>query len=231
MSYSKKVAVLLAGCGVYDGSEVHEAVLTLLSLSKLGIDYEIVAPNIMQHHVVNHLTGDEEAQSRNVLVEAARIARGEIKDMSLVNADDYAALIIPGGFGAAKNLCDFAFKQDTSFIVEPMVSAFISKFKNTHKPVGFICVAPVIAAAIYPNVELTIGNDKSTAEIIEHKGAKHVNKCVTEICIDQANKVVSTPAYMLGQSIAEVALGIDHLVEAVVSLVADRVVSASAEVK
>ena len=231
MHKSKKVALLLAGCGVYDGSEIHEAVLTLLSLSKRGIEYEVVAPNIMQHHVVNHLTGDEEPQSRNVLVESARIARGEIKDLSLVNADDYAALIIPGGFGAAKNLCDFAFKQDSSFVVEPIVLAFINKFKNAQKPVGFICVAPVIAAAIYPNVGLTIGNDQATAGIIEHKGAKHVNKCVTEVCVDQINKVASTPAYMIGQSIAEVASGIDHLVEAVVSLSVDHVIAKSAEVK
>ncbi len=223
--------MLLAGCGVYDGSEIHEAVLTLLSLSKRGIEYEIVAPNIMQHHVINHLTGDQEPQSRNVLIEAARIARGEIKDLSLANADDYAALIIPGGFGAAKNLCNFALKQDSSFVVEPIVLAFINKFKSAQKPVGFTCVAPVIAAAIYPNVTLTIGNDQTTADIVEDKGAKHVNKCVTEICIDQINKVVSTPAYMIGQSIAEVASGIDHLVEAVVSLSVDHVVFASAEVK
>ncbi|WP_440682716.1 isoprenoid biosynthesis glyoxalase ElbB [Cysteiniphilum halobium] len=224
---TKKVAILLAGCGVYDGSEIHEAVLTLLSLSKRGIKYEMIAPNMMQRHVINHITGDEESQTRNVLVEAARIARGQIKDLRLAYPDDYAALIIPGGFGVAKNLCDFAFKQDSSFSVEPAVAEFINKFKNVHKPVGFICISPVIAAELYPNAKLTIGNDQATADIIEHKGAKHVNQCVTEVCVDQINKVVSTPAYMLGQSIAEVALGIDHLVEAVVSLMTDEALVSS----
>lgn len=214
----KKVAVLLAGCGASDGSEIHEAVLTLLALSKRGVDYEIIAPNKPQYHVINHLTAQEMAESRNMLVEAARIARGNIKDLASVRTEDYDALILPGGFGVAKNLCDFAFKQDASFMVDAEIKAFIEQFKNAHKPVGFICIAPMIAAEIYPNVKLTIGKDKATAEVLKQKGAKHVIESATGVCVDKVHKVSSTPAYMLGKSIAEVAEGIDKLVESVLTL-------------
>ncbi|WP_116963308.1 isoprenoid biosynthesis glyoxalase ElbB [Fastidiosibacter lacustris] len=220
---TKKVAVLLAGCGSLDGSEIHEAVLTLLSLSKRGIDYEVIAPNKNQHHVINHITGQEMSENRNMLVEAARIARGKIKDLAQVQPYDYSALVLPGGFGAAKNLCDFAFKQDATYQVDSQVKKFIEAFKGEHKPVGFICIAPVIAAEIYPSVSLTIGQDEAIANILQQKGAKHVKECVSSVCIDHDNQVVTTPAYMLGKSIAEVAEGIDKLIEAVASLIDEKI--------
>ena len=105
---SKNILVILSGCGVYDGAEIHESVLTLLALARHGASVTIAAPNKDQMHVINHATGDVMSESRNVMVEAARIARGQITDLSEIQSGDYDAVFIPGGFGAAKNLCTFA---------------------------------------------------------------------------------------------------------------------------
>lgn len=210
----KKVGVVLSGSGVYDGAEIHEAVVTLLAIDKTGAEIIAMAPNIAQLHVVNHLTGEEaKGQTRNVLIESARIARGNIKDMKEVSAEDLDALIFPGGFGAAKNLCDFAIKgKDCS--VNPEVERLIKEMYEAKKPIGFVCIAPALGARVLGeyNPTLTIGSDEATAEAIEAMGGTHVVRKVDEIAIDETNKVVSTPAYMLGPTISHVAAGIEKLV-------------------
>jgi enhancing lycopene biosynthesis protein 2 len=213
----KKAGVLLAGCGVFDGSEIHESVLTLLALEKAGVQAVCMAPNKDQHHVINHLTGKESGETRNVLVESARIARGNIEDLAAMTANDMDALIIPGGFGAAKNLSTFAF-EGAGGSVDPDVRRLVRDIFAARKPIGFICISPAIGAQILgeTGVELTIGNDAATAEAIQSLGACHVNCEVTEIHMDPARKVVSTPAYMLGQNVLEVSRGIEKLVQCVV---------------
>ncbi|WP_152219297.1 isoprenoid biosynthesis glyoxalase ElbB [Pseudomonas sp. SCB32] len=214
----KKVAVILSGCGVYDGAEIHESVITLLRLSQRGAKVQCFAPNIAQHHVLNHLTGEEMAESRNVLVESARIARGEVKDVREAKVEDFDALLVPGGFGAAKNLSDFAFKGDQCE-VQPDVLALAKAFAAAKKPVGLICIAPAMAARIYgAGVECTIGTDAGTAQVLTKMGAKHVDCAVEDIVEDKAHKLVTTPAYMLAQSIAEAASGINKAVDRVLEL-------------
>lgn len=210
----KKVAVILSGCGVYDGAEIHESVITLLRLSQRGAQVQCFAPDIAQHHVVNHLTGEEMAESRNVLVESARIARGDVKDVRDAKVEDFDALVVPGGFGAAKNLSDFAFKGDQCE-VQPDVLALAKAFAAAKKPVGLFCIAPAIAARIYgAGVECTIG----TAQALTRMGAKHVDCAVEDIVEDKDHKLVTTPAYMLAQSIAEAASGINKAVDRVLEL-------------
>ena len=214
----KKVAVILSGCGVYDGAEIHESVLALLCLSQRGAEVQCFAPDIPQHHVINHLTGQESAESRNVLVEAARIARGKIRDVRELQAADYDALVIPGGFGAAKNLSDFAFRG-ASCAVQPDVLAAARGFAAAHKPVGLICIAPALAARIYgAGVQCTIGNDPDTAATLADMGAEHVECAVDDVVVDAQRKLVTTPAYMLAKSLAEAASGINKLVDRVLEL-------------
>ncbi len=213
-----KVAVILSGCGVFDGAEIHESVLTLLALDRAGAEYECLAPDIEQMHVVNHLTGEvAEGESRNVLVEAARIARGAIRDVAEARAEDYDALIFPGGYGAAKNLCDFAVKG-AECTVQPDVQRFAKAMAEARKPVGYVCIAPAMVPRIYDNPRVTIGTDADTARAIEGMGAVHVECPVREFVIDEANKVVTTPAYMLAQRIGEAAEGIEKLVAEVLRM-------------
>ncbi|WAN10289.1 isoprenoid biosynthesis glyoxalase ElbB [Stutzerimonas balearica] len=215
---SKKVAVILSGCGVYDGAEIHESVITLLRLSQRGAQVQCFAPDIPQHHVINHLTGQEMAESRNVLVESARIARGQVRDVRELRAADFDALVIPGGFGAAKNLCDFAFKG-ASCTVQPDVLAAARDFAHAHKPVGLICIAPAMAARIYgAGVHCTIGHDPDTAAKLADMGAEHVDCPVDDVVVDEQRKLVTTPAYMLARSLAEAASGINKLVDRVLEL-------------
>lgn len=213
------IAVVLSGCGVFDGAEIHESVLTLLALAKAGVDYQCVAPNIEQHHVINHLTGEEDTTaSRNVLVESARIARGDIKSLDEVDTASFTAAIIPGGFGAAKNLCDFALKG-TDCEVNAAIKQFVSKIHAEDKPLGFICIAPaMIPKIINQPVTLTIGNDVATAAAINQMGGQHQDCVVTECVIDDAHKIVTTPAYMLAQNILEAAEGIEKCVSAVLKM-------------
>ena len=208
---SKKVGVLLAGCGVYDGAEIHEAVLTLLALDRAGAEVLITAPNKPQAHVLNHLTGEEMAESRNVLVESARIARGKITDLAEVHADQIDALIFPGGFGAAKNLCNFAF-VGTDMEVDADVARIVGEMREANKPIGFICISPTIAAKLLPGVRLTMGAACDATEAAEALGAKHEVTDVSQTVVDADHNVVSTGAYMMGPWIADVARGIDKLV-------------------
>lgn len=213
---NKKIAVVLSGCGVYDGAEIHESVLVLLRLSQLGIDYQCMAPNMDQMHVVNHLTGEEMRETRNVLVESARIARGNIVDIAKADPADYDAVIFPGGFGAAKNLCDFAVKG-AAMQLNDDVAKFARAIQSAHKPVGLICIAPAMAPLLFgAGTQCTIGTDADTAAAIEAMGGKHQDCSVYQFVVDEEKKVFSTPAYMLAGSVAEAAEGISRLVEAVV---------------
>jgi enhancing lycopene biosynthesis protein 2 len=219
---SKKIAVILSGCGVYDGAEIHESVITLLRLDQRGAQVQCFAPNIAQLHVINHLTGEEMPESRNVLVESARIARGNIKDIREADVEDFDALIVPGGFGAAKNLSNFAV-EGAGCTVQPEVLALAEAFAEAGKPVGLICISPALAAKIYgPGVTCTIGNDADTAAAMNKMGATHADCAVTDIVEDKARKLVSTPAYMLAQSISEAASGINKLVDRILELTHDN---------
>ncbi|NOY78614.1 MAG: isoprenoid biosynthesis glyoxalase ElbB [Calditrichaeota bacterium] len=216
----KTVGVILSGCGVMDGAEISEAVLTLLAIDQAGAKAIIMAPNIPQKQVVNHLTGKVmPGEKRNVLVEAARIARGKIRDVKSVSAKELDALILPGGYGVAKNLCDFAFKG-TDCSVNPDVQKLILAMHAAKKPMGFICISPVLAAKVLGKFhpKLTIGSDKKTMEAIRKLGGIPEVRSVTQICVDAKNRVVSTPAYMLGPNIARVAKGIKNLVNQVLKM-------------
>lgn len=214
----KKVAVILSGCGYLDGSEIYEATLTLLHLDQAGAQVQCFAPDIPQLHVVNHLTGEPSAESRNVLVEAARIARGKIADVKTAKAADFDALIIPGGFGAAKNLCDFALKG-SDMTVNPDVLAFARAVHAAGKPVGLVCIAPAMAPAIGgKGTRYTIGNDAGTAAAIDATGGVHMDCAVTDCVVDAEKKIVTTPAYMYSARISEAATGIGKLVKAVLDL-------------
>ncbi|MBA1378414.1 isoprenoid biosynthesis glyoxalase ElbB [Pseudomonas brassicacearum] len=215
---SKKVAVILSGCGVYDGAEIHESVITLLRLDQRGAQVQCFAPNIAQLHVINHLTGEEMPESRNVLVESARIARGNVKDLREARAEDFDALIVPGGFGSAKNLSNFAI-EGAGCSVQPEVLALTEAFAEAGKPVGLMCISPALAAKIYgPGVNCTIGTDADTAAAVTKMGGTHEECLVTDIVEDTARKLVSTPAYMLAQNISEAASGINKLVDRVLEL-------------
>ena len=216
---SKKVGVLLSGCGVFDGAEIHEAVLTLLFLDRAGAEIICMAPD-MEFDVVDHTNQQMTGEKRNVLTESARIARGDIRNLKEVSASDMDALILPGGFGAAKNLSDFAVKGPDA-TVQPEVQRILSEMTEAGKPVGAICIAPatVAKALAARQPEVTIGNDAGTAAGVENAGGKHVECTVAQIHVDQNNKVVTTPAYMLGPGIKDVAVGIEKLVNQIVSMI------------
>jgi enhancing lycopene biosynthesis protein 2 len=216
---AKKVGVLLSGCGVYDGTEIHEAVITMLALDRKGAKIICMAPDIDQFHVMNHLTGEATDEKRNVLVESARIARGDIKNIKNVKAADIDALIIPGGFGAAKNLSNFAIKGKDAD-VHPEVLRLVRDLMDAGKPVGALCISPAILAkmAADKHPEVTIGNDLGTAESITAMGGVHKPCAVDMIHVDRANKLVTTPAYMLGPGIKDVAIGIEKVVDEILRL-------------
>jgi enhancing lycopene biosynthesis protein 2 len=215
---SKKVAVILSGCGFKDGGEIYEATLTLLALDEADAVVQCFAPDMPQLHVVNHLTGEEMPESRNVLVEAARLARGQIKPVTEARVADFDALIIPGGFGAAKNLCNFAVKG-SDMTVQPDVLAFAKGMNAAGKPVGLVCIAPAMAPAIGGvGTQYTIGNDAGTAAAINVMGGKHVECAVEECVVDRERKIVTTPAYMYPARIREARAGIQKLVQAVLAL-------------
>lgn len=212
----KTIGVLLSGCGVYDGAEIHESVITLLLLDQRGVRILCMAPDVEQYHVVNHLTGESTDEKRNVLVESARIARGEIRNIKDVAAGEIDGLILPGGFGAAKNLSDFAIKGKDADI-HPEVRRLITEMVEQAKPIGAICIAPTVLARVLQDrhPQVTIGNDLGTAEAIDQMGGLHRVCKVDGIHVDAANRLVTTPAYMLGPGISHVAVGIEKLVDKV----------------
>lgn len=213
-----KIAVILSGCGHLDGAEIHEATLTLLAIHKHGADYMCFAPNKSQHHVINHLTREEMAEERNCLIESARIARGKVQDIATFNAVEFDALVIPGGFGAAKNLCNYAF-TGADCTVDEQVAGAIGAMHKAGKPIGALCIAPVLLARLIPEVTLTIGQDSDTAASLSAMGAKHQVTLHGEIVVDAGNKVVTTPCYMLDSRVDQIAKGADRLVEAVLKMV------------
>jgi enhancing lycopene biosynthesis protein 2 len=217
---AKKIGVVLAGCGVYDGSEIHEAVITMLALDRAGAEIICMAPDMEQMHVVNHLTGEPaEGEKRNVLVEAARIARGNIKNITDVKADQLDGLFMPGGFGVAKNLCDFAVKGPDC-TVHPEVSRLVKEVVAAKKPLAAVCIAPALISKALGdrNPKLTIGNDADVAGGMEKMGAQHVQCPVSEFVIDEENKIISSPAYMLAGRISEAAEGIEKTVQALLKM-------------
>ena len=209
----KKFAIILAGCGVYDGAEIHEAVMAMYAVMKNGAEYQLFAPDIAQHHVVNHLTGAEMPETRNVMVESARIARGKIKQLTDLDMRSFDALLFPGGFGVAKNLCSFAFKG-ADCEVYPQVSKVVREAVSLRKPVGALCISPVILAKVLGDVEITIGSDKGTAAAVEKMGAKHKNTSHGQVVTDTKHKVFTTPCYMLDATILQIAEGADNIVKA-----------------
>ena len=202
----KKIAVILSGCGVFDGAEIHESVLTMFAILICDAEYQIYAPDIKQHHVINHLTGEEMNETRNVLIESARIARGNVKPLAQLNVNDYDAIIFPGGFGVAKNLCNFAFKG-ADFSVHPQVENVIKAAYQAGKPIGALCISPVLIPKILGEVEVTIGSDSGTIEAIEKMGGKHKVTTHGEVVIDHKYKVVTTPCYMLDADILQIKKG------------------------
>lgn len=218
---SHRVGVLLSGCGFLDGSEIHEAVLTMLHLDRAGAAIVCIAPRGPTMHVVDHAAGEVKAgQSRDMLVEAARIARGRIRDLAMVRTEDLDAVILPGGFGAAKNLCDFAVQGEKA-TAHPQVASFLRQMHAAHKPIGAICIAPALIANVLGQMAhptLTIGNDAGTKAALTAMGARHQDCAVTDCVIDGPNRIVSTPAYMYDARVGEVAAGIDKLVQAVLEM-------------
>ena len=217
-----KIAVVLSGCGYLDGSEIQETVLTILALEKQGVEWQGVALNKNQKHVINHLhqSVDSKASPRNILEESARITRGNVIDIVDADSDEYDAIIFPGGFGVAKNIMDFAFVGDESYQMNQDVLTFARAFYLADKPAGYICIAPLMIPLVYPEgTKATIGTDENTSAILEKKGAEAILMDATDICVDESVKVVSTPAYMCAKNIIEVSQGIDKLVEKVVSYI------------
>lgn len=217
---AKKVGVILSGCGVYDGAEIHESVITMLALDRAGAEMVICAPDVNQMHVINHQTGEvADGEIRNVRVEAARIARGPVADVAELDAGDLDALILPGGFGAAKNLCDFAV-AGAECEVNPDVAALVRDVHAQGKPVAAVCIAPAVLAKVLggERPKLTIGTDADTASALESMGADHIGCPVTEFVIDRDRKIITSPAYMLAQSISDAAVGIEKTVAALMEM-------------
>ena len=214
---SKKIAVILSGCGNKDGAEIHESVMTLWAIHKHGAEYQCFATDIEQHHVLNFITNQEMPEKRNVLVESARIARGNIKDLKTFKAEDYDGLIMPGGLGAAKNLSTFAFEGPDCTVNEDVVRA-VKKTASLKKPIGALCIAPALVAKILGDVEVTIGQDPGTEAAIIKMGAKHQQTTHGEIVVDREKKVVTTPCYMLNARVDQIGEGAENLIKAVLDM-------------
>jgi len=218
---AKRVAVVLSGCGVFDGSEIHESVLTLLALDRAGAQAIVAAPFIEQAHVVDHASGQPTGEKRRVEVEAARLARGPVRNLAELRASELDAIIFPGGFGAAKNLSSYAF-DGPKLRVDPEVARITTEMARAGKPIGTMCIAPVMTAKVLADAgiktRVTIGKDAATAAHVRELGAVLEECAVTEIVVDRQHRVVSTPAYMLARSIKEAAAGIEKLVAAVLEL-------------
>jgi enhancing lycopene biosynthesis protein 2 len=217
MTSQKKFAVVLAGCGVYDGSEIHEATMTLYAIMKNGGTYEIFAPDIPQHHVINHLTGEEMDETRNVLVESARIARGKIRAITEFKAGEFDALVFPGGFGVAKNLSDFAFDSE-NYQVDTEITRVVRDMIKLNKPVGALCISPVLLARIIDKPVLTIGDDPGTAGALEKTGAVHKVSGHGDVVVDQDYKLVTSPCYMLDANILQISEGADATIREILKM-------------
>ena len=214
-----KIGVVLSGCGVQDGSEIHEATLLLLALDRRGAEAVCFAPDKPQADVVDHATGKPADETREILAESARIARGAIRPLQDARPEDLDALILPGGFGAAKNLCTFA-REGADCGVDIELRRLLERLHLAGKPIGAACIAPVILARVFGSEKpvLTIGSDPATAKAIETLGARHQACAATEVVVDRECRFATTPAYMLARRISEVADGMDRLVQEVLEL-------------
>jgi enhancing lycopene biosynthesis protein 2 len=218
MSTSKKTAIVLSGCGVFDGAEIHEATFTMYAVMKLGGTYDVYAPDIAQYHVINHLSGDVVPETRNVLVESARISRGKIQNISNLDMRYYDALMFPGGFGVAKNLSNLAFRgADCS--VNSDVERVIRQAVTLKKPIGALCISPAMVSRVVTGAEVTVGQDEYTAQQITKMGGKHTNTNHGEVVIDKKFKLATTPCYMLEANILNIADGAMNVTEAVFSMI------------
>ena len=210
-----RVGVVLSGCGVYDGAEIHESVLALLALDRAGAEVICAAPDVEQMHVIDHRSGEPTGETRNVLTEAARIARGQIRDLAELHAADVDAVLFPGGFGAAKNLCDFAVKGAEA-TVQPEVARLVREMLEARKPIAAVCIAPAMIAAVLRDAgqkaSLTLGDPSDASAGLEAMGSEHLACPVDEFRVDEELRLVSSPAYMHDASIAEVATGIERTV-------------------
>jgi enhancing lycopene biosynthesis protein 2 len=213
----KNVAVVVSGCGVFDGAEIHESVLALLALDRQGAAYQCFAPDIDQFHVINHISGDEMDESRNVLIESARIARGQIKALREFDAGAFDALLLPGGFGVAKNLSNLAF-EGPECVVNADLQHAVTAMVGAGKPIGALCISPAVIARILSGARVTIGEDPATAGAIKAMGGIHQKTSHAEIVIDEHLKLVTSPCYMLDASISQIADGTENAVQALLEL-------------
>ncbi|MFC2086419.1 isoprenoid biosynthesis glyoxalase ElbB [Bacteroidota bacterium] len=212
MDTKKTFAVILSGCGVFDGAEIHEATLTMYFIAKAGGEYQIFAPDVKQHHVVNHITGEEMNETRNVMVEAARIARGNIKSLNELKVSDYDAVIFPGGFGAAKNLSTFAF-EGKNLTINKDVERVIKETIESKKPLGALCISPIILAKIFNDAKITLGTENGpAAEVAKNMGADYIATTHGEVVIDEKYKIVTSPCYMLDANIAQIGEGAENVI-------------------
>jgi len=210
----KKFAVILCGCGTLDGSEIHESVMTLLAIDRNDCEYSIFAPDADQYHVVNHVTGQVMGEKRNMMVEAARIARGRIRPLAECHVEDFDALVFPGGNGSAKNLFTYAIDGKKCTVRED-VAQLIRSFHEQKKPIGALCIAPVMLAKVLGDITITVGNDEKTIDHVTSFGTKHINTQQTEVISDKQNMVFTTPCYMLPARISDIADCAENLIEAI----------------
>lgn len=211
MGSKKKFAIILSGSGVYDGAEIQEATMSMYAIVKNGSSYDIFAPDMEQYHVINHITGEEMNEKRNVMIESARIARGEISSVTNYNPKNYDGLLFPGGFGVAKNLCTFAF-DGVDCKVLPEIEKAITDTVIAKKPIGALCISPVLIAKVLGDIEITIGQDKMTAQQVEEMGARHINTHHGDVIVDSKFKIATTPCYMLDATIMDIAEDAENVV-------------------
>lgn len=225
-----KIGILLSGCGVYDGAEIQEAILAMLAVKEVGADYQCISVDKNQYHVINHLKGEEMSENRNMLIESARIARGDIKNINDINPSNIDALLIPGGFGSAKNFTTWAFNGPEGEIL-PEVKLLIVNMINAGKPIAALCVSPIVIAKalegteLHPNLTLGTTKDKSPSDIsgfhvgIEQTGAKSAEKTINEVLIDENLKIVTAPCYMMDANILDIRNNAKQAVEALIKLI------------
>lgn len=215
---TKKIAVILSGCGVMDGSEIHEAITAMLAIQQQGGTYQCFAPEGEQTVAINHLTKQPMPEKRRILVESARIARGDILSLKSYNAADYDAMLFPGGMGAILNLCSFA-EDGPNCKVHPDVERAVIDMHAAGKPIAALCIAPVLIARILHDVAITIGNDPETAMAIKAMGATHEITSAASVCIDRRNKILTTPCYMLDKTLKDVAVSTSNIVKDMMDMI------------
>ncbi len=228
-----KTAVLLSGCGVYDGTEIQESVFALLALSQNNLDFICTAPNVNQHHVINHINGQEMKEGRNVFVESARIARGEIISLSKLNKNNISSLLIPGGFGAAKNLSNWAFEGPNGSVLQEVKDLILHCVEN-RKPIVALCISPTLIAKSLEGTsyisQLTLGSIKGKSEYdiseingaISSIGSVAHNKSIEEICVDKDLKIISAPCYMMDAKVNEIYNNIKMAIDKLSNLLKDN---------